>query len=301
MCVGQGALTNALPVEFIAVAVMAVLVIPGCLNPLDYVIDACCNSAQNSHAGATIQASRRVLQHYCSTNSGGGGSDFGNGLPHVLAQRSRHVSCRFPYSESGCKPIARLETQLQTATMILRHRAPDKPETTKTESMEPEKIVQILDELAEQSRSDEATYRQAAVAADEPALIAFSLSCAAVCSERADELESISILYRAGPKHFRRYFPPLDQAWHWLATCWRRREDMEIVAVCQRRTDKSLRVHERVLGLPLPVNLRIALQNHVASVKQRQAGFRRLHHQLWQRADKGKPVATRADFHASGT
>ena len=189
--------------------------------------------------------------------------------------------------------------------MTLPDRVPDRArnsrETTKAHSMESEKIVQILDELAEQARIDEVTYRTAAVDADELALTAFSVSCAAVCGKRADELEDISILYRTERKPFRHYFGPLDRAWDWLATCWRRREDMEIVEVCKRRADDSLRAYEHAQGLPLPGNLRIALRYHMAAVKRSQAGFRRLRHQLRQLSHPGDPVTTQSDFHASGT
>lgn len=167
--------------------------------------------------------------------------------------------------------------------------------------MKPGKIVQILDELAEQARNDEAAYRTAAEYASDLTLTAYSVSCAVVCSERADELEDISILYRTGRRPLRQYcFAPLARAWAWLATCWRERNDFEIVDACKRREDASFNGYQHALGLPISGNLRMVLQYHVGAIKRRQMGFRHLRHDLSLRAHGGAPAIAR-DLGASST
>lgn len=169
----------------------------------------------------------------------------------------------------------------------------------KAKSMKPGKIVQILDELAEQARDDEAAYRTAAEYANDLTLTAYSVSCAVVCRERADELEDISILYRTGRRPIRQFcFAQL--AWAWLATCWRERNDFEIVEACKRREDASFNAYQYALGMPISGNLRMVLQYHVGAIKRRQMGFRHLRNDLWLRARKSLPVITQ-DFRASRT
>jgi len=152
--------------------------------------------------------------------------------------------------------------------------------------MKPGSIVQILDELAAQARHDEAAYRTAAEYANDLTLTAYSVSCAVVCCERADELEDISILYRTGRRPFRQYcLPPLARTWAWLATCWRERNDVEIVEACNRREDASFNAYRDALGTPIAGNLRMVLQYHVGAIKRRQMGFRRLRDDLLLRAN----------------
>jgi uncharacterized protein (TIGR02284 family) len=167
--------------------------------------------------------------------------------------------------------------------------------------MKPGNIVQILDELAKQARDDEAAYRTAAEYANDLTLTAYSVSCAVVCSERADELEDISILYRTGRKPFRQYFfTPLARTWAWLATCWRERNDFEIVEACQRREDASFDAYQHALGMRISGNLRMVLQYHMGAIGRRQMGFRHLRHNFRHLAHKGVPITTE-DFRASGT
>lgn len=173
---------------------------------------------------------------------------------------------------------------------------------TKNPILETEKIVEILDELAEQARDEESVFRTAAVDADELTLTAFSVSCAVRSRERAEELEGISILYRTGHKPLRHYFAPLVRAWEWLRTCVRERDDMEIVEVCKRHESAALRAYENALHQPLPGTLRVALSNHLAMIRDGNIALRQLRRYLWLRADMGEPVTVQAaDFHTSGT
>ncbi len=173
-------------------------------------------------------------------------------------------------------------------------------QTQEAHTMETEKIVEILDELAEQARDEESIFRTAAVDADEKSLTNFSVSCAVACRERAEELEGISILYRTGHKPLRHYFAPLARAWEWLRTCTRERNDMEIIEVCKRHEGAALRAYENALHQPLPGTLRVALGNHLAMIRNCHKGLRQLRRSLWLHAGLGEPVTMQADFHAPG-
>jgi uncharacterized protein (TIGR02284 family) len=157
----------------------------------------------------------------------------------------------------------------------------------------------MLDKLADQARDDEAAYRTAAEYANDLTLTDYSASCAAVCAERADELEDISILYRTGRRPFWQYcFAPLARAWAWLATCWRERNAFEIVEACRRREDATFDAYQQALDLPISGNLRMVLQYHLGAVKRRQMGIRHLRQILSARADQGVPVIVQG-FRAS--
>lgn len=160
------------------------------------------------------------------------------------------------------------------------------------QSMKLATIAQILDQLAEKARDDDAAYRTAAEYANDLTLTAYSVSCAVVCSERADELEDIAILYCKGRRPFRQYcFAPVARAWAWLATCWRERNDFEIIDACKRREDASFNAYQQALRMPISGNLRMVLQYHMAAIKRRQMGFRHLHHELdGHRAHNRMPV-----------
>ena len=165
--------------------------------------------------------------------------------------------------------------------------------------MEPKEIAQILDELAEQARDEESIFRTASVDADELSLTAFSVSCAVLSRERAEELEGISLLYRADRKALHHYFSPLSRTWNWLRTCLHKRNDREIVEDCKRQEGLALHAYERALHLPLPSSLRLALNNHLAKIRHCRTGLRHLRHHLWQRANLAEPVTVQANF--SGT
>lgn len=167
--------------------------------------------------------------------------------------------------------------------------------------MKPGKTVQILDKLSEQARDDEAAYITAAEYANDLTLTDYSVSCAVVCGERADELEDISILYRTGRRPFWQYcFAPLARTWAWLATSWRERNDFEIVEACKRREDATFNAYQQALVMPISGNLRMVLQYHLGAIKRRQMGIRHLRYNLWVRAHNGGPIITQ-DFRASRT
>ena len=173
-------------------------------------------------------------------------------------------------------------------------------ENNPDDTMQIEEIVVILDELARQARDDEAVFRTAAVDADELSLTAFSVTCAVLSRERAEELEGISILYRRGRKPLRYFVAPLLRAWDWVKTALKQRNDIEIVEFCKRREDSARRAYEAALQLALPANLRLALKNHLATLRECDAGLRRLRRTIWQRANLGEPVTVQVPLSGFG-
>ena len=167
--------------------------------------------------------------------------------------------------------------------------------------MEPEKIVQVLDELAQQARNEESVYRVALAEADGLALTAFTVSRAVQCRARAKQLEGIALLYRHGRKPIGHPFVPFLRAGKWLSTLGQRRDDMEIVELCNRQNDAALRAYESALRLPLPGTLRKALNNQLATISDCYRGLLCLRRQLGQRAEHAKTVAMQASLQASGT
>ena len=165
--------------------------------------------------------------------------------------------------------------------------------------METDKIVQVIDELAKQARDEESIYRVAAADADGLSLTAFAVSRAGQCRARAEELEGIAPLYRNGRQLMWRHFARFARATQGLATIRHRRDDMEIVDFCALHNDAALRAYERALHLPLPANLRAALNNQLASVSDCYRGLCSLRRQLWLRAEVKNAVAIEATLHAS--
>lgn len=170
------------------------------------------------------------------------------------------------------------------------------PENT----MQIEEIVVILDELARQARDDEAVFRTAAVDADELSLTAFSVACAVMSRERAEELEGISILYRNGRRPFNYYTAPLMRAWSWVKTGLKQRSDIEIVEFCKRREDSARRAYEIALQLALPANLRVALKHHLTTLRECDAGLRRLRRIIWEHANRGEPITVQVPLSGFG-
>lgn len=166
--------------------------------------------------------------------------------------------------------------------------------------METRKIVEVLDELAEQARDEESFFRTAAIDAAEKSLTDFSVSCAVAYRERAEELEGISILYRTGHKPLRHYLAPLGRAWEWLRSCIHERDDMEIVEVCKRHERTTLCTYEKALHLPLPGTLRAALANHLTMIRDGHKELHQLRRELWMHAGLGEPVTAHADFRSPG-
>jgi len=166
--------------------------------------------------------------------------------------------------------------------------------------MQIEEVVVVLDELARQARDDEAVYRTAAVDADELALTALSVNRAVQCRERAEELEGIAILYRRGPRPLNYYVAPFARTMAWIATSLKRRDDREIVDTCKRHDDAARDAYEQVLSLALPVNLRLALRNHLATMREGGAGLAHLRRAIHNRVNRCEARASQHSISAFG-
>ena len=131
-----------------------------------------------------------------------------------------------------------------------------------------QKILKVLNGLAEVSRDGEAGFLTCAADASDPALKAYFEECAQRCGRAADLL-AVEVESRGGKADLTGSVTgAVHRAFVNIKAAVASRNDIAVLDECERGEDFALRAYASALDVDMPADLRIIVESQYMGVKQ---------------------------------